>query len=161
MNRFRRGRNVSQWAGVQTGPMTVDVDALWANRNRDPVPHPVPPTVNAPAKYVSPLTAYAEYERNKTNACTPAAAAAETAVAERVHTEAAAAERASTPTAEAALICNSCNCANHGEPDANNPEIQPILLDSLPALKAAIESFEKRGDPIMVSVDPEPPKRGI
>ncbi len=91
MNRFRRGRNTSQWAGVQTGPMTVDVEALWANRNRDPVPHPVPPTVNGPVKYVSPLTAYAEYERNKTNACTPAAAVAEAAVA----------ERAGTPPAEA------------------------------------------------------------
>ena len=70
MNRFRRGRNVSQWAGVQTGPMTVDVEALWASRNRDPVPQPVPHTVNGPVKYVSPLTAYLEYERNKTNACT-------------------------------------------------------------------------------------------
>ena len=73
MNRFRRGRNVSQWAGVQTGPMTVDVDAVWANRDRNPVPpHPandaVPPPVKAPAKYVSPLTAYVGI-RAKQNQC--------------------------------------------------------------------------------------------
>ncbi len=35
MKRFRTGRPASQWAGVQTGPMTVDVEALWANRDQN------------------------------------------------------------------------------------------------------------------------------
>ena len=135
MNTFRRGRNVSQWAGVQTGPMTVDVEALWANRDRNPVPHSVPPTVNAPAKYISPLTTYAEYELNKTNA-TPEFAQNSA----QIHTEAVSAECANTPTQEV-------------EATTEKPT---NLLDSLPAFKAAIESFEKRGDPIMVSADPEP-----
>ena len=53
MKRFRTGRPASQWAGVQTGPMTVDVEALWANRDQNyrympaaltpPATQPVPP----------------------------------------------------------------------------------------------------------------------
>jgi hypothetical protein len=31
-----------------------------------------------------------------------------------------------------------------------------LTLDDFPALKAAMESFEKRGDPILISIDPEP-----
>jgi hypothetical protein len=149
MNRFRRGRNVSQWAGLQTGPMTVDVDAVWANRDRNPVP---PHPVNDPVKYISPLTAYAEYERNKTN----------------IHTEAAVTERASTPLPETSLLTGASPAAALAEAAPSDPanaptkEAQPTtekptnLLDSLPAFKAAIESFEKRGDPIMVSADPAP-----
>jgi len=38
---------------------------------------------------------------------------------------------------------------------AATPEAKRNLLDELPAFKAAIESFEKRGDPIMVSVECE------
>src|ERR1700722_12176723 len=145
MNRFRRGRNVSQWAGVQTGPMTVDVEALWANRDRNPVSHPV----NGPAKYVSPLTAYAEYERHKTNASTQLAAPAQNAAPEVAHATAA----ETTPVAEAA----PSDPANAPTEEVGPTTEKPAnLLDSLPAFKAAIESFEKRGDPIMVSADPEP-----
>jgi len=153
MNRFRRGRNVSQWAGVQTGPMTVDVDALWANRDRNAVPHPVngpvPHRVEAPAKYISPLTAYAEYERNKTNASTQLAAPAQNAAPEVAHATAA----ESTLVAETAPSDPANPPTNEADPTTEKPA---NLLDSLPALKAAIESFEKRGDPIMVSADPEP-----
>jgi hypothetical protein len=150
MNRFRRGRNVSQWAGLQTGPMTVDVDALWANRDRNPVPHqvngPVPHPVEDPAKYISQLTAYAEYERNKTNASTQLAEPAQNAAPEVAHAAAAApAEAAPSDPANAPIT--------EAQPTIENPT---NLLDSLPAFKAAIKSFEKRGDPIMVSVDPEP-----
>jgi hypothetical protein len=42
------------------------------------------------------------------------------------------------------------------EAAAHSPSDETNLLDNLPAFKAAIESFEKRGDPIMVSVDAEP-----
>jgi hypothetical protein len=38
MNRFRSGRPAPPWAGCQTGPMTVDVEALMASRDRDPDP---------------------------------------------------------------------------------------------------------------------------
>jgi len=146
MNRFRRGRNVSQWAGVQTGPMTVDVEALWANRDRNPVP---PHPVNDPIKYISPLTAYAEYERNKTNASTQLAGPTQCAAPEVAHATAA----ETTLVAEAA----PSECANAPTMEADPTTEKPAnLLDSLPAFKAAIESFEKRGDPIMVSVDPEP-----
>jgi len=146
MNRFRTGRNASQWAGVQTGPMTVDVEALWANRDRNPVP---PHPVNAPAKYVSPLTAYAEYELNKTNASTQLAAPAQNAAPEGAHATA----------AELTLVAEAApsECANAPTKEAQPTTEKPAnLLDSLPAFKAAIESFEKRGDPIMVSADPEP-----
>jgi hypothetical protein len=44
-----------------------------ATRDPGPVPSTVPHTIKDPVKYVSPLTAYQEYERNKTNAATPAA----------------------------------------------------------------------------------------
>jgi hypothetical protein len=170
MNRFRRGRNVSQWAGVQTGPMTVDVDAVWANRDRNPVPPhpvnpPVPHPVNAPAKYVSPLTAYLEYELNKTNASTQLAPPAQNAAPEVAHTAAAEAtqqsvtppQRQDTTSAVPSAECERSDANIHTEdelPERANANTN--LLDSLPAFKAAIESFEKRGDPIMVSVDPEP-----
>jgi len=144
MNRFRRGRNVSQWAGVQTGPMTVDVEALWANRDRNPVSHPV----NGPAKYVSPLTAYAEYERHKTNASTQLAAPAQNAAPEVAHATAA----ETTPVAEAAPSDPANAPTKEADPTTEKPA---NLLDSHPAFKAAMESFEKRGDPIMVSADPE------
>ncbi len=188
MNRFRRGRNVSQWAGLQTGPMTVDVDAVWANRDRNPVPpHPVPPTLNDPVKYISPLTAYAEYERTKTNAHTPAAAVAQAAVAERASTppaeaspDAAAAETtpleretypqhqgtaqlpqrqgtaSAVPSAAEHSGVSALVAVATPEAAAHSPSDKANLLDSLPAFKAAMESFEKRGDPIMVSVDAEP-----
>jgi hypothetical protein len=60
--------------------------------------------------------------------------------AANIQDQAAAAQRAAAPLQEV-------------EP---TPEKPPNLLDSLPAFKAAIESFEKRGDPIMVPADPEP-----
>jgi hypothetical protein len=134
--------------------MTVDVDAVWANRDRNPVaPHPVndavPHPVNTPVKYVSPLTAYAEYERNKTNASTQLAAPPQNAAPEVAHATAA----ETTPVAEAAPSDPANAPTKEADPTTEKPA---NLLDSLPALKAAMESFEKRGDPIMVSADPEP-----
>ena len=98
MNRFRSGRPATPWAGGQTGPMTVDVEALMASRNLDPVPR----SVNEPVKYVSPLTAYADYARNAANTHTPlaeASPAAETALAAEA-AETIRAERASASTTE-------------------------------------------------------------
>jgi hypothetical protein len=125
MNRFRSGRPAPPWAGCQTGPMTVDVEALMASRDRNPDPvDPVAHPINEPLKYASPLAAYYDYARNAAN----------------IQDQAAAAQRAAAPLQEV-------------EP---TPEKPPNLLDSLPAFRAAIESFEKRGDPIMVPADPEP-----
>jgi hypothetical protein len=67
MNRFRTGRPAPPWAGGQTGPMTVDVEALMASRDRE-LAKDIP-------KYVSPLTAYYEYARNAANLQDQAAAA--------------------------------------------------------------------------------------
>ena len=166
MNRFRRGRNVSQWAGVQTGPMTVDVDALWANRDRSPIPHPVndpvpqpvsdpvPHPVSNPVKYVSPLTAYLEYERTKTNAGSEATAECVTSP-NRQGTASAVPQSAEHPGVSA-LVAAATPEGTDSLPAPNTHSNGANLLDSLPAFKAAIESFEKRGDPIMVPSDPEP-----
>jgi hypothetical protein len=49
------------------------------------------------------------------------------------------------------------------EPALPSEEAEPaaegtkLTLNDFPALKAAMESFEKRGDPIYISTDPEPP----
>src|SRR5580693_7729060 len=122
MKRFRTGRPASQWAGVQTGPMTVDVEALWANRDQNyrympaaltpPAPQPTPPAEAAPIN-----------ESTHAPACTVA-------------------DVESKCTAEI--------------PEESVPEKTGNLLDELPAFKAAIESFEKRGDPILIPADTEP-----
>jgi hypothetical protein len=122
MKRFRTGRAAPPWAGGQTGPMTVDVEALMSSRDPGPV--------KDPAKYVSPLNARHEYVPAE---CEPHS--------ENIHTEAACAERANAPAKEVAPTT--------GEPTS--------LLDSLPAFKAALESLEKRGDPILIAADPELP----
>ncbi|MGB8541054.1 MAG: hypothetical protein WCD49_05395 [Candidatus Acidiferrales bacterium] len=59
MKRFRTGRPAPPWAGGQTGPMTVDVEALMATRNQDyrympgaldsPTSQPTPPSPSAEA----------------------------------------------------------------------------------------------------------------
>ena len=76
MNRFRSGRPAPPWAGCQTGPMTVDVEALMASRDRNPDPvDPFAHPTNEPLKYASPLAAYYDYARNAANIQDQAAAA--------------------------------------------------------------------------------------
>jgi hypothetical protein len=122
MKRFRTGRPASQWAGVETGPMTVDVEALWANRDQNYryMPAGLTPPATQPAQ---PPDAAPINESKHAPACTGAAVEAKC-------------------TAEV--------------PEESVPKKTANLLDELPAFKAAIESFEKRGDPILIPVDTEP-----
>jgi hypothetical protein len=122
MKRFRTGRPASQWAGVQTGPMTVDVEALWANRDQNhrympafltpPAMQPAPPAEAAPIN-----------------------------------------ESTQAPARTEAVVEAKCTAEL---PEESVPKKTGNLLDELPAFKAAIESFEKRGDPILIPADTEP-----
>jgi hypothetical protein len=101
--------------------MTVDVEALWANRDQNyrymPLATPTATQPPPPAE-ASPIN-----ESTHAPACTGAAVEAKC-------------------TAEV--------------PEESVPKKTGNLLDELPAFKAAIESFEKRGDPILIPVDTEP-----
>jgi hypothetical protein len=123
MNRFLKGR-AAPWAWMQTGPLTVDVEARLSNN--DPEPERIPPNACT-------LVAGA------TPACTEGALLPERA--------AQAAENEIVESAEPALPCEDA------EPAVEDAK---LTLDDFPALKAAMESFEKRGDPILMSIDPEP-----
>jgi hypothetical protein len=114
MNRFLKGR-AAPWAWMQTGPLTVDVEARLSN--------------NDPER----LAAEAAAEPKRANVPTEQLCT-ETALVER-------AEPGELATEEA-------------EPAVEDTK---LTLDDFPALKAAMESFEKRGDPILISIDPEPP----
>src|SRR5271156_2085598 len=131
MNRFLKGRRAAPWAWMQTGPLTVDVEARMSNN--DPEPERIPPNACTLVAGATPAAAgeasCAECERTPAN----------------IHTEAVVqAERANLPT------------------KAAEPAVEPtkLTLDDFPALKAAMESFEKRGDPIFISIDPEPASEG-
>jgi len=126
MKRFRTGRPASQWAGVQTGPMTVDVEALWANRDQNYryIPAALTPPATQPT---APAEAAPINESTRPPACTAAAVEAK------------------------------CTAGFPEEvPEESVPKKTGNLLDELPAFKAAIESFEKRGDPILIPADIEP-----
>jgi len=90
-----------------------------------------------------------EPERISPNACTLVAGATPACtegalLPERV---AGAAENEIVESAEPALP------SEDAEPAVEDTK---LTLDDFPALKAAMESFEKRGDPILISLDPEP-----
>jgi hypothetical protein len=102
--------------------MTVDVEALWANRDQNYryMPAALTPPATQPAQ---PAEAAPINESTNATACTAAAVEAKC-------------------TAEV--------------PEEIVPKKTGNLLDELPAFKAAIESFEKRGDPILIPADTEP-----
>ena len=134
MNRFLKGLRAAPWAWMQTGPLTVDVEARLSNH--DPEPERIPASAHIPAR---------------TEVYTEAAAQAECGAPfpERIAEEtvaAVAAEDEIIETAEPALP------SEEAEPTVKDTK---LTLDDFPALKAAIESFEKRGDPIMITVDTE------
>jgi hypothetical protein len=108
--------------GRPTGPMTVDVEALWANRDQNYryMPAALTPSATQPT---APAKAAPINESTHAPACTGAAVEAKC-------------------TAEV--------------PEESVPKKTGNLLDELPAFKAAIESFEKRGDPILIPADIEP-----
>ena len=122
MKRFRTGRPASQWAGVQTGRMTVDVEALWANRDQN---QRYMPAFLTPPATQPPQPAEAAPIDESTNA----------------------------PAYTGATVEAKCTPE---VPEESVPEKTGNLLDELPAFKAAIESFEKRGNPILIPADTEP-----
>jgi len=125
MNRFLKGR-AAPWAWMQTGPLTVDVEARLSNNDRE----------RLLAEETLPCTeVYTE------GGSSPECGAL---LPERV---AGAAESEIVESAEPAL-----------PPEEAEPAVEDtkLTLDDFPALKAAMESFEKRGDPIMIPVDTEP-----
>jgi hypothetical protein len=123
MNRFLKGR-AAPWAWMQTGPLTVDVEARLSNN--DPEPERIPP-----------------------NACTLVAGATP-ACTEGALLPERAAVAADTDVVERAELAGA---SEEAEPAVEDTK---LTLDDFPALKAAMESFEKRGDPILISLDPEP-----
>jgi hypothetical protein len=106
--------------------MTVDVEALWANRDQNH--RYMPAFLTPPATQPTPPPLAAEAAAPITDS-TPAPATTKAAVQPKC-------------TAEV--------------PEESAPKKTGNLLDELPAFKAAIESFEKRGDPILITVDTEP-----
>jgi hypothetical protein len=137
MNRFLKGRRAAPWAWMQTGPLTVDVEARLSNNDR-------------------------ECER------IPAGIHTEATCAERVNQEQVLASDRTLPCAEGALLPErTAVAADADSVESAEPAFPPeeaesavedtkLSLDDFPALKAAMESFEKRGDPILMSIDPEP-----
>jgi hypothetical protein len=124
MNRFLKGR-AAPWAWMQTGPLTVDVEARLSNNDR-------------------------ECER------IPASIHTEATCAERVNQEQVLASDRTLHCTEGALLPERAEPAV--APEETEPAVKDtkLTLDDFPALKAAMESFEKRGDPILMSIDPEP-----
>jgi hypothetical protein len=126
MNRFLKGRRAAPWAWMQTGPLTVDAERLAA----------------VAAERIPAST--------HTLACT------------EVHTEAAARAECGALLPERAAEAAENEIVESSEPAFPSEDAEPatedtkLTLDDFPALKAAMESFEKRGDPILISIDPEP-----
>ena len=134
MNRFLKGLRAAPWAWMQTGPLTVDVEARLSNH--DPEPERIPASAHIPAR---------------TEVYTEAAAQAECGAPfpERIAEETVAAVAAEDEIIESAQPARP---SEETEPTVKDTK---LTLDDFPALKAAIESFEKRGDPIMITVDTE------
>ena len=130
MNRFLKGRRAAPWAWMQTGPLTVDVEARLSNDDRER------PVAAAAERGSSP-----EY----VNVPTERADAVE-------RTEPQLPQRQGTALA----VPQNVEPSGVSTPEVSETEDTKLTLDDFPALKAAMESFEKRGDPILISIDPEP-----
>jgi hypothetical protein len=134
MNRFLKGLRAAPWAWMQTGPLTVDVEARLSNH--DPEPERIPASTHTPARTEVYTEAAAQAE---CGAPLPEGIAEETLAAVAAENE----------------IIESAEPARPSEAAEPAVEDTKLTLDDFPALKAAIESFEKRGDPIMITVDTE------
>jgi len=156
MNRFLRGLRAAPWAWMQTGALTVDVEARLSNH--DPEPERIPASTHTPTR---------------TEVYTEAATQAECGalLPERAHTDGSSPEYVNVPTEYADIVEPESERAQRqgtvstvpltkepsgvSTPEVAATESTKLTLDDFPALKAAIESFEKRGDPIMITVDTE------
>ena len=119
---------------MQTGLLTVDVEARLSNHDSEP--QRIPASTHTPAR---------------TEVYTEAAAQAECGalLPERIAEQTLAAVTAENEIIESA---EPARLSEEAEPAVEDTK---LTLDDFPALKAAIESFEKRGDPIMITVDTE------
>src|ERR1700689_2616983 len=113
MNRFLKGLRAAPWAWMQTGPLTVDVEARLSNH--DPGPQLIPASTHTPARTEEALL--------------PERIAEETLAAVAAENE----------------IIESAEPARPSEAPEPAVEDTKLTLDDFPALKAAKESFEKRG----------------
>src|ERR1700691_967756 len=146
MNRFLKGLRAAPWAWMQTGPLTVDVEARLSNHDSEP--QRISASTHTPAC---------------TEVYTEAAAQAECGalLPERIAEETLAAVAALAAVAPLAAVAAENEIIETAEPALPSEEAEPavkdtkLTLDDFPALKAALESFEKRGDPIMITVDTE------
>jgi hypothetical protein len=129
MNRFLKGRRAAPWAWMQTGPLTVDVEARLSNNDSE-FPAAVAADPESPPECVNVPTECAD-------------------VVER--TEPQLPQRQGTALA----VPQNTEPSGVSTPEANETESTKLTLDDFPALKAAMESLEKRGDPILISIDPD------
>jgi hypothetical protein len=132
MNRFLKGR-AAPWAWMQTGPLTVDVEARLSNNDRE--------CERIPASIHTEAVVQAEC----VNMPTERADSVE-------RTEPQLPQRQGTALA----VPLASEPSGVSTPEVSETKDGKLTLDDFPALKAAVESFEKRGDPIMISVDTEP-----
>jgi hypothetical protein len=135
MNRFLKGR-AAPWAWMQTGPLTVDVESRLSNNDRE---------------FPAAVAADPESSPECVNVPTECADVVE-------HTEPQWPQRQGTVSTVPLTTEHSgvSTLVAEATPEANETESTKLTLDDFPALKAAMESFEKRGDPILMSIDPEP-----
>lgn len=147
MNRFLRGLRAAPWAWMQTGPLTVDVEARLSNH--DPEPERIPASTHTPARTEGALLP----ERAHTEGgSSPECVNVPTECADIVEPESERPQRQGTVS----TVPLTKEPSGVSTPEVAATESTKLTLDDFPALKAAIESFEKRGDPIMITVDTQP-----
>ena len=137
MNRIQRDRLRAPWAWMQTGPLTVDVEARMSN------PDPERPVAEA----AEPIPTSIHTEAVERPAV--GAERAESQLPQRQGT-------AFHPELRRVAVPQNTEYSGVSTPEAIATEDTKLTLDDFPSLKAAMESFEKRGDPIMIPVDTEP-----
>ena len=140
MNRFLRGRRAAPWAWMLTGPLTVDAERLAAEAAEQiPASARTPPTVAAePAVRLERDDVVDQPELQLSHR-------QGTALAVPLATR-----HSGVSTPEGSELAVG---PKEAEPAAEDTK---LTLDDFPSLKAAMESFEKRGDPIMIRGDDDP-----
>jgi hypothetical protein len=140
MNRFLKGRRAAPWAWMQTGPLTVDVEARLSNNDREC--ERIPASIHTEATCAERVNQEQVPASDRPLPCTDSALLPERA-----------AETTETDVVETAQVDELDAAPEEAAPETEDTK---LTLDDFPALKAAMESFEKRGDPILMSIDPEP-----
>jgi hypothetical protein len=149
MNRTRTGRGAPPWAWMQTGPLTVDVEACMSNRDRERLAAEATARIRASSHNEA---AFPERVAQSPENVAPANANESTPVAEA--TEHAPTERFATVK----LVYTGPGSSPESEripasaPELESPtEKSGNLIDQLPAFKAAMRSLEKRRMPVVTT----------